>query len=242
MPDLQRAVVTGSSSGIGAAIAADLVAGGVRVLGVDLTANPRLETLHVDLAETAKLPSVVAEAVERLGGVEILVNCAGISHPQAAVDLSWDAYDQTLRVNLHAPVFLMSLFGASMAANRYGRIVNITSIHGRLSEPLSLAYDVSKGGLESATRTFAVELADQGVIVNAIAPGFVATPLSVVDGMNELESDWFQNIYVKAARLPIRRAADPHEIAKHVTFLCSADNTYLTGQVVTVDGGLSASF
>ncbi len=242
MPDLQRAVVTGSSSGIGAAIAADLVAAGVRVLGIDLTANPRLETLHVDLAETATLPAIVAEAVERLGGVEILVNCAGISYPQAAVDLSWDAYDQTLRVNLHAPVFLMSLFGASMAANRYGRIVNITSIHGRLSEPLSLAYDVSKGGLEAATRTFAVELADQGVIVNAIAPGFVATPLSVVDGTNELESDWFQSIYVKAERLPMRRASDPHEIAKHVTFLCSPDNTYMTGQVLTVDGGLSARF
>ena len=125
--------------------------------------------------------------------------------PASARELTWTAYDRVLRVNLHAPVFLMSRAGGLMADQGYGRIVNITSIHGRLSEPLSTAYDVSKAGLEAATRTLAVELGAAGVLANAVAPGFVATAMSVVDGVNELESDWFRTIYVEHARLPLQQ-------------------------------------
>ena len=90
-----------------------------------------------------------------------------------------------------------------MAERGYGRIVNVTSIHGKLSEPLSTAYDVSKGGLEAATRTFSLELGPRGVLVNAVAPGFVATAMSVVNGVNELDSEWFRSIYVDHGRLPL---------------------------------------
>jgi NAD(P)-dependent dehydrogenase (short-subunit alcohol dehydrogenase family) len=240
--DGRRALVTGASGGIGGAIAAEFLAQGADVLGLDLAEGGPARVLVADLADTDSLDTVVAEAVKRLGGVDVLVSCAGVSYPEAAVELTRAVYERTLAVNLHAPVFLMSRLGAQMAANGYGRIINITSIHGRLSEPMSLAYDVSKGGLEAATRTFALELATSGVLVNAIAPGFVNTAMSIVDGVNELDSEWFQSIYVRNARLPIERAAQPVEIAKHVAFLCSEQNTYLTGQTITVDGGLSARF
>jgi NAD(P)-dependent dehydrogenase (short-subunit alcohol dehydrogenase family) len=238
----RSALVTGASGGIGGAIAAEFLAQGATVLGLDLAEGGPAPVLVADLAAADSLDSIVAEATDRLGTVDVLVNCAGVSFPEPAVELSRSAYDRTLAVNLHAPVFLMSRFGAGMAARGYGRILNITSIHGRLSEPLSIAYDVSKGGLEAATRTFAVELAGSGVLVNAIAPGFVNTAMSIVDGENELDSDWFTSIYVGHGRLPIGRAAQPVEIAKHVAFLCSDANTYLTGQTITVDGGLSARF
>jgi NAD(P)-dependent dehydrogenase (short-subunit alcohol dehydrogenase family) len=129
-----------------------------------------------------------------------------------------------------------------MRAADYGRVVNVTSIHGRLSEAGSLAYDVSKAGLEAATRTAAIELAASGVLVNAIAPGFVATRMSIVNGVSELETDWFKTGYLRDGRLPIGRAADPADIAEMAVWLASGSNTYTTGQVVTVDGGLSARF
>lgn len=238
----RRALVTGAAGGIGGAVAAEFLDQGATVLGLDLAEGGPAPVLVADLADHDALEQVIGDATERLGGIDILVSCAGISEPEAVADLTRSRYDRTLQVNLHAPVFLMSRLGARMAAAGYGRIVNITSIHGRLSEPLSLAYDISKGGLEAATRTVALELATSGVLVNAVAPGFVNTAMSIVDGVNELDSEWFQSIYITNARLPQRRAAEPIEIAKQVAFLCSEDNSYLTGQTITVDGGLSARF
>jgi NAD(P)-dependent dehydrogenase (short-subunit alcohol dehydrogenase family) len=238
----RRALVTGTAGGIGGAIATELVAQGAQVLGLDRVAGGPVDALSVDLTDTAGLAAVVDDAASQLGRLDVLVNCAGTFTPAGVRELTWTAYDRVLRVNLHAPVFLMSRAGGLMADQGYGRIVNITSIHGRLSEPLSTAYDVSKAGLEAATRTFAVELGIAGVLVNAVAPGFVATAMSVVDGVNELESDWFRTIYVEHARLPLQRAAQPGEVARHVAFLASEANTYVTGQTLTVDGGLSARF
>jgi NAD(P)-dependent dehydrogenase (short-subunit alcohol dehydrogenase family) len=238
----RRALVTGTAGGIGGAIARECAAQGAQVLGLDRSEGGPVPALVHDLADVAGLDAVLAEAKSRLGGVDLLVNCAGMFHAESVPELTWEWYDRTLRVNLHSPVFLMSRLGSSMADRGYGRIVNVTSIHGKLSEPLSTAYDVSKAGLEAATRTLALELGPRGVLANAVAPGFVATAMSVVDGVNELDSDWFRSIYVEHGRLPLGRAAAPEEIARHVVLLGSEQNTYLTGQVITVDGGLSARF
>ena len=120
--------------------------------------------------------------------------------------------------------------------------MNITSVHGEFGEETALSYDAAKGGLNQATRTLAVELSRHGILVNAVAPGFVNTRMAVVDGRNELESDWFREIYVENGKLPIRRYAEPEEIAAPVAWLASDQNTYVTGQVVTVDGGLTVTF
>ena len=242
----RTALVTGAANGIGRAIAERLAAEGALVVAVDVEEVPDLGAavhgLRWDLSETESLERLLAEADAAIGPLDVLVNNAGVFEPALAVDLTLASYNRVLAVNLHAPVFLASRAARGMIARGYGRIVNITSVHGRFGEELALSYDVAKGGLEQATRTLAVELSRHGVLVNAVAPGFVSTRMSVVDGKNELESDWFTDVYVKYGKIPIRRCAMPEEIAEHVAWLSSERNTYLTGQVLTVDGGLTVTF
>lgn len=240
--DSRGAVVTGGANGIGAAIAERLRDAGARVLVLDVEDVGDVPALRVDLADADAVTAAAESAIARLGRVDILVNCAGISSDRLLTELDLAVYHRVLAVNLHAPVLLMREFCGPMRAAGYGRVVNVTSVHGRLSEPGALAYDVSKAGLEAATRTAAIELAAAGVLVNAVAPGFVATRMSIVDGVSELESDWFTTGYLLGGRLPAGRAAAPAEIADVVLWLVSGSNTYTTGQVVTVDGGLSARF
>ena len=242
----RTALVTGAANGIGRATAERLAAEGARVVAVDVEEipdlGPSIQPLRFDLARTAELESLVAQAEELAGPLDVLVNNAGIFEAALAVDLTLATYERVLAVNLHAPVLLASRAARGMVARGYGRIVNITSIHGRFGEEAALAYDVAKGGLDQATRTLAIELSRHGVLVNAVAPGFVATRMSVVDGQNELESEWFDEVYLRHGKLPIRRYAMPAEVAEHVAWLASERNTYVTGQVLTVDGGLTVTF
>jgi len=235
----RHALVTGAANGIGKAIADRFRAEGAQVSGVDIV--PGVE-FQADLAETEELHALVDE-IEAVGGpIDILVSVAGIYEPAAAVEMTLESYRRVLAVNLDAPVVLAQRAGRGMAERGYGRILSITSIHGQFSEALGLSYDVSKAGLQGATRTLAIELGPHGVLVNAVAPGFVQTRMSIVDGQNELESEWFKTVYVEHGKLPLRRPAEPSEIAAHVAWLCSEENTYLTGQVVTVDGGVTVTF
>jgi NAD(P)-dependent dehydrogenase (short-subunit alcohol dehydrogenase family) len=231
----RHALVTGAANGIGKAIADRFRAEGATVSGVDVEAGCEF---RFDLARTDELDALV----EAVGAVDILCSCAGVFDPVWAVDLTVDRYRRVLAVNLDAPVFLAARCGRGMAERGYGRILSITSIHGLRGEEQSLPYDVSKAGLEGATRTLAIELGPGGVLVNALAPGFVNTRMSIVDGRNELESEWFETVYREHRKLPLRRAAEPEEIAAHAAWLCSEQNTYLTGQVVTVDGGVTVTF
>ena len=123
-----------------------------------------------------------------------------------------------------------------------GRVIHITSIHGGRAEANASAYAMAKAAINAFCRGLAVELAPQGILANAIAPGFVDTPMSVVNGVNELESEWFKSNYVAGHHLPLRRAAKPEEIAGVAAFLAGPDATYITGQVITVDGGLTITF
>ena len=242
----RTALVTGAANGIGRAISERLAAEGAQVAAVDVeevpVLGPSVHGVRWDLAQTESLEGLLAEAQAAVGPIDVLVNNAGVYEPALAVDLTLDSYHRVLAVNLHAPVFLANWAARGMIDRGYGRIVNITSVHGRFGEELGLSYDVAKGGLEQATRTHAVELSRHGVLVNAVAPGFVATRMSVVDGRDELESEWFTDVYVKYGKIPIRRYAMPDEIAQHVAWLGSERNTYMTGQVVTVDGGLTVTF
>ena len=242
----RTALVTGGANGIGRAIVERFVAAGASVAAVDLEPFSDLGTdvvaFEFDLSATERLEELVDDVEANVGPLDVLVNNAGIYEPAPAVELTLDSYRRVLAVNLDAPVFLSSRVGGRMAERGYGRIVNITSIHGRFGEELALSYDTAKGGLEQATRTLAIELSRHGVLVNAVAPGFVATRMSVVDGVNELEGDWFKDIYIRYGKLPLRRYAEPAEIAAHVAWLASDQNTYVTGQVLTVDGGVTVTF
>ena len=239
--DGRRAIVTGGANGIGAAIVERLRSLGARVCVLDVEESSTGDmSVQVDLSNLDHVPIAATEAIGLLGGVDILVNCAGISDSFDLRELEIGRYSRVMNVNLHAPILLMSVCGKAMTDQGYGRIVNVTSVHGLVSEPGCIAYDTSKGGLNAATRVASIDLADGGVLVNAVAPGFVDTRMAIADGVNELESDWFTNIYVENAEIPLRRAAQADEIARVVAWLASEDNTYLTGQVVTVDGGMAA--
>ena len=123
-----------------------------------------------------------------------------------------------------------------------GRVIHITSIHAERAENKASAYAMAKAAINAYCRGLALELAPQKILVNAIAPGFIDTPMSVVDGVNELESDWFRQNYVEGHHLPLRRAGQPEEVAGVAFFLAGPDASYITGQVITVDGGLTITF
>jgi len=236
----RKALVTGGAMGIGAAIVDRLADEGASVAVVDLesetTGGPASVWVQHDLADTEGLQAVIEKVEAQLGPLDILVNCAGIPGTAGPLDVGPAEWRRVLAVVLDAPVFLMQIVGRGMAQRGSGRIVNITSVHASHGSVGTVAYDVAKAGLENATRSFGIELAPKGVAVNAIAPGFVRTRLA------DLDADWFRVQYVETGRLPARRGAEPREIAAHVAWLASADAAYVSGAVLTVDGGLTATF
>lgn len=234
-------VVTGAANGIGQAVADRLRARGDRVLGLDR--EPGSDIVVVDLAVPGERERAIAESVARLGRIDVLVNVAGIYRRGSIHDTGLDDWRGVWAVDLEAPLDLIRRIAAGMIERRFGRVVNITSVHARSAQRGSLAYDVAKAGLEAATRSAALDLAAHGVLVNAVAPGFVRTRMSLdSDGSDETDSDTFRRQYIASGRLPLGRGATPEEIAPAVDWLSGRDNTYITGQVLTVDGGLTMTF
>jgi 3-oxoacyl-[acyl-carrier protein] reductase len=185
----------------------------------------------------------MAAVLAELGGIDVLVNVAGIyrSTPFGSSDV--EDWRKVWAINLEAPLSLMSLAFESMKAQKFGRVVNITSVHANFSRQDALAYDVGKAGLEAATRSFALTGAEHGILANAVAPGFVRTQMSLNEqGVDEADTEEFRSQYVATGRLPLRRASMPNEIAEAVLWLSGRSNTYTTGQTLTVDGGLTATF
>lgn len=235
-----RAVVTGAANGIGRAVADRLRADGLTVAGLDVEDGPGV--IQADLSDPADRARAADAALDRLGGVDVLVNVAGVYRTGSAGDSTLADWRALWAVNLEAPMALMARYVPAMAAAGFGRVVNVTSVHAAFAQPASIAYDVGKAGLEAATRSVALDYAAGGVLANAVAPGFVRTRMSVVDGVDETESAAFRAGYVESGKLPLGRAAAPAEVAEVVSWLAGRANTYVTGQVVTVDGGLTATF
>lgn len=213
------ALVTGASRGIGAAIAAALVREGARVL------TP--SRAEMDLA----VPQSIERYVETIKGpIDILVNNAGINFLAGIDELDSVTLNETLQINLVAPLQLTRLVAERMKANRYGRIVNLSSVWSIVSKERRIAYAASKSAINGVTRTLALELGQYGILVNAIAPGYVDTELTRQNNSPE-------QIKAITDNIPLRRLAEPAEIAEMVAFLCTGKNSYMTGQVVVVDGG-----
>ena len=235
-----RALVTGCASGIGHAVSERLRHRGDDVIGIDYQSGG--DWITADLGDSTQRETAAREAIHRLGGIDVLVNVAGIYLPTPIEQNNLDDWRKVWSVNLEAPLQLAGFAFGAMQEQRFGRIVNISSVHAKYSRPDCLAYDVAKGGLESATRSLALSGASYGILVNAVAPGFVRTKMSLnQDGIDEADTPEFEREFVATGRLPLRRAAAASEIAEAVEWLTSERNTYVTGQVLTADGGLTAT-
>jgi len=244
-PRAAAAVVTGAAHGIGRAVALRLRDDGFAVAAADIEPAPPADGMlpcSLDVADIDGHDRMLDQVEAELGPVAALVNVAGMFVAEKLEDLTMAAWRRQHAVMLDGPVWLARSAGLRMAERGGGRIVNVTSVHATNGETSSLAYDTAKAGLEAATRNLAIELGPRGVLVNSVAPGFTRTRMSVVDGVDELQTEWFRQIYLEHGRLPLRRAAEPAEIAATVSHLVSSGNTYLTGQRIVVDGGLLVTF
>lgn len=248
------ALVTGAARGIGQSIAAALVRQGAAVVIADLptsdgeataaalrAAGGQAAFVAADVTQDAE--AMVAAAVNTFGRLDILVNNAGIFYNVDALTTPLDNWRPAFDVIFYGALHCCRAAGKVMVAQgQGGRIVNVSSINAFLGLAQASHYNTAKGAVDQLTRCLAVEWAQHGILVNSVAPGYVDTPMSIVDGVNELESEDFQEIYVRRRRIPLARAAQPSEIAEAVAFLASDRCTYITGHTLVVDGGLSITF
>jgi 3-oxoacyl-[acyl-carrier protein] reductase len=236
-----RAVVTGAASGIGKAVYESFQKLDYKVAGIDI--NPKANLIVADLSSSAGRNLAYESAMKQLGGIDVLVNAAGIYMSTPIKASSMLDFKKVLSINLEAPIELSALAFESMKSQGFGRIVNITSVHSQYAKEDCFAYDVSKAGLEAATRSLALSGASFGILANSVAPGYVRTPMSInEDGIDESDTAQFAKDYIASGRLPLGRSANANEIAEAVCWLSGASNTYITGQVLIADGGLSATF
>jgi len=243
----QIALVTGGSRGIGRAIVKAFAAEGAKVAfvyrgskeaadrlvaEVTATGNSHIMALQADVTNPEEAQRCV-DAIEMAwgGSVQILVNNAGIIRDDLFVRLEPEAWNAVLQTNLGGTYNFTRAVAYSMMKQRKGRIINISSIAAEHTNPGQTNYAASKGAINAFTRALGVELASRGVTVNAIAPGFIETDMS--EAVRNKAGDIIKKM------IPMRRLGQPDDIAKAAVFLASDDASYLTGQVLTVDGGLS---
>jgi NAD(P)-dependent dehydrogenase (short-subunit alcohol dehydrogenase family) len=246
-----KVLVTGAASGIGRATAIRFASEGYDVCANDINANG-LSVLMEELAPANHLQFngsyannedvAMAEKIisENWNHLDVLVNCAGVTEKSDPITMDLDRWRKVFDIMINGCILTSKL--AVQFMKKEGRIIHITSIHGGRAEKSASSYSMAKSAINQFCRSMAVELADRNILVNAIAPGFVDTAMSIVDGESELESEWFRNNYIDSHHLPLRRAAHASEIAGVAFFLAGKDASYITGQVITVDGGLTITF
>jgi 3-hydroxybutyrate dehydrogenase len=247
------AVVTGAANGIGLAVAQALSAQGIRVLMADLDAErgqaaardlPGALFQRTDIASREDCQALIGRAKQEWGRVDILVNNAGLQHVSPVEEFPEDKWEHLLRIMLIGPFLLTKYTLPMMYAHRWGRIINMSSLHGIVASPYKSAYISAKHGLMGLTKTVALEAADKGVTVNAVCPSYVRTPLvekqiadqARVHGLSETEV--IEKVMLAPAA--VKRLLEPSEVAAYVMFLCSEAAGGITGSAQVMDCGWTA--
>lgn len=233
-------IVTGGAQGIGEACVRRFASEGAKVVIVDVADTPGkalaaelgVTFLHCDVGNKADVDEVVARTISLFGRIDVLVNNAGIFKAADFLDVTETDFDAVLRVNVKGSFLMGQAVARVMATAGCGNIVNMSSVNAVLTIPSIASYNVSKGGVNQLTRVMALALADKGIRVNAVAPGTIATELAARAVLTSEEA--------KArimSRTPMKRLGEPSEIADVVAWLVSDAASYVTGEIVTVDGG-----
>jgi 3-oxoacyl-[acyl-carrier protein] reductase len=239
--DGQVAVVTGGSRGIGRVIAQRLAADGARVVvtarsaeGAEACAAELPGEGHLgiacDVADRAAVDAMVKRVESELGGVDVLVNNAGVTADNILVRLGDEDWDRVLNTNLRGAFLMIRAVARGMMKRRAGRIINITSVVGLTGNRGQVNYAASKAGLVGVTKSVAKELASRNVLCNAVAPGFIETDMT--SDLTEASREALQQ------QIALGRLGSPEDVAGVVAFLAGPDATYITGQVLVVDGGM----
>jgi 3-oxoacyl-[acyl-carrier protein] reductase len=239
----RRAVVTGGGQGIGRAIALKLASEGAAVAVVDMNAEgaavvaEEIEAAggtafpyELDVGDAEKVNEVFKAIADDLGGVDILVNNAGVTRDGLLARMSQADWDLVIRVNLTGAFNCTRAVSRGMMSQRYGRIISIASVVGRIGNAGQANYSASKAGLIALTKSVARELGSRGITANAIAPGYIETKMT--ESLPEKAREEF------ASKIALRRFGSPEDVANVVAFLASDDGDYVTGQTINVDGGM----
>jgi 3-oxoacyl-[acyl-carrier protein] reductase len=240
----KTAIVTGSAQGIGYSIALALSKEGARVTVTDIaeelvkksaeeiakiTGNETL-AVKTNVSSYAEAESLVKSTVDKFSKIDIMVNNAGITRDNLIVRMSEEEWDSVIAVNLKGVFNCTKAASKVMFRQRSGRIVNIASIVGLMGNPGQVNYSASKGGVIALTKSCARELASRGIQVNAVAPGFIKTRMT--EALNDEQKKKLTEI------IPLNRLGEPEDVANAVLFLCSEESSYITGQVISVNGGM----
>ena len=247
----RTAIVTGAAAGIGAAIATAYVDEGARVVVADrdlaaatktaATLGAAAVAFEVDVTREAQVQALAREALSRFGRIDILVNNAGIIRKALVKDMTEEAWDAVVDVNLKATFMCSKAVLPTMIDARRGRIVNIASIAGKVGEPMASAYSAAKFGVIGFTRSLALEVAQYDILVNAICPGPIPTQLGRQGWRDGAELQGVSMDVVMArvsSRSPLGRLGTPEQVARMALFIASDDCDFTTGSAFNVDGGI----
>jgi NAD(P)-dependent dehydrogenase (short-subunit alcohol dehydrogenase family) len=252
----QVCIVSGAGQGLGRTIALEMVSEGAKV--ALLERNPdtvqkvaaeindkggRAEAYVLDITDYDAYAAAVADALKKFGRIDALVNNAAINPATRTIlEDKLEDWRRTIEINLEAVYMGSKLVAPHMVQKGGGRIIHIASIQGFASSGGVGSYNAAKGGIIALTKSMAVELGPHNILVNAVAPGFMLTPMSIVDGVNETETPEFIEWYVQKGKIPLRRTGYPEDVSGTVIFLASSYCRYMTGQLLVVDGGLMSTF